>query len=166
MDKEILEHAMSFFLDHNFIQICSFGSKDLHFDNGDVINIPQVIRTTCYSALIHMYKTVAQKLILFLCQTVLFSQFCQLVQQQNDINVLPWHVMTSVNGQCIKGFSKISNTSFDGDEIIAWQAYNIGKGNTIKRGSSLKSEQNETGLKLVSDFQEPHQMTGNITMKE
>ncbi|VDI36918.1 Hypothetical predicted protein, partial [Mytilus galloprovincialis] len=58
MDKEKLKHAMAFFLDPNFIQICSFGNKDLHFDNGDVINIPQVVRRTCHSALIHMYKTV------------------------------------------------------------------------------------------------------------
>ncbi|VDI74407.1 Hypothetical predicted protein, partial [Mytilus galloprovincialis] len=464
MDKEKLEHAMAFFLDPNFIQICSFGSKDLHFDNGDVINIPQVVRTTCHSALIHMYKTVCTEAdftplsdstlfkILTTCSAAKRSNLCGLDnittdgtfaienlirmtetlrelgsnntvlsslktalanfklylkteykfhvtmsnscqthcikyalsnpgnvllqekcdhQHQNDCSkcllltnarsqledeiqkiqcnetrvefldstlivmdwartFLPalfrekqsdffgqkgmsWHVTAaifkaedgslkhrtfthlfgtvkqdwfavasalehtlntikeqmpqiqevflrsdnagcyhcgclwlSLNGisertgitvarydfseaqagksicdakiahmrskmrmyvssgknittpfdmqdaimggtgvagcQCavvevdttkqtmighrIKGISNISNISFDGDEIITWQAYNIGIGNKFKRGSVLKSEQNETGLKIVSNFQEPHQMTGNITRKE
>jgi hypothetical protein len=57
MNKEKLEHALSFFLDPKFIQICSYGTRDLHCDNGQTITIPQVVRTTCHSSLLQMYKS-------------------------------------------------------------------------------------------------------------
>ncbi|CAC5365662.1 unnamed protein product [Mytilus coruscus] len=61
MDNEKLEHCLSFFLDPNFIQICSYGTKDIRFDNGDIITIPQVVRTACHSTLINMYKKVCSE---------------------------------------------------------------------------------------------------------
>ncbi|CAC5400229.1 unnamed protein product [Mytilus coruscus] len=61
MDNEKLEHCLSFFLDPNFIQICSYGTKDICFDNGDIITIPQVVRTACHSTLINMYKKVCSE---------------------------------------------------------------------------------------------------------
>lgn len=57
MNKEKLEHALSFFLDPKFHQICSYGTKDLHCDNGQTVTIPQVVRTTCHSSLLQMYKS-------------------------------------------------------------------------------------------------------------
>ena len=48
-------------LDPNFIQICSYGTKNIRFDNGDVISIPQILKTACHSLLINMYKKVCFK---------------------------------------------------------------------------------------------------------
>ncbi|CAC5387752.1 unnamed protein product [Mytilus coruscus] len=41
-DNEKLEHSLPFFPDPNFIQICSYGTKDIRFDNGDIITISQL----------------------------------------------------------------------------------------------------------------------------
>ncbi|CAC5381664.1 unnamed protein product [Mytilus coruscus] len=60
MDNENLS-IVCLFLDPNFIQICSYGTKDIRFDNGDIITIPQVVRTACHSTLINMYKKVCSE---------------------------------------------------------------------------------------------------------
>ncbi|CAG2196656.1 unnamed protein product [Mytilus edulis] len=57
MDEVKLDHALSFFLNPDFQQICSYGTKKLEFDNGEVVTIPQIVRTTCHSLLIDMYAS-------------------------------------------------------------------------------------------------------------
>lgn len=48
MDEVKLEHALSFFLNPDFLQICLYGTKQLEFDNGEVVTIPQVVRPTIH----------------------------------------------------------------------------------------------------------------------
>ncbi|CAC5417586.1 unnamed protein product [Mytilus coruscus] len=57
MDEVKLDHALSFFLNPDFQQICSYETKMLEFDNGEVVTIPQIVRTTCHSLLIDMYAS-------------------------------------------------------------------------------------------------------------
>lgn len=57
MDEAKLEHALSFFFDPNYNEICSYGTRNLKFDNGDVITIPEVVRTVCHSSLVGLYKS-------------------------------------------------------------------------------------------------------------
>ncbi|XP_076088156.1 uncharacterized protein LOC143058541 isoform X1 [Mytilus galloprovincialis] len=55
MEPEKLEHALSFFFDPQFIQLSSFGTRELKLENGDKIMIPEVVRSTCSSNLVNMY---------------------------------------------------------------------------------------------------------------
>ncbi|CAC5361140.1 unnamed protein product [Mytilus coruscus] len=65
----------------------------------------------------------------------------------------------------IKGINQMNNISFDGDDIIVWQAFNVGIGIKMQRSKLLKNEQLDTGLKVLSDFIGAKQIAGNITKK-
>nr|XP_011428493.2 uncharacterized protein LOC105329055 [Crassostrea gigas] len=61
----------------------------------------------------------------------------------------------TMTSHCIKGITNINNLAFEGDDIIAWHSFSIGIGIKIKREDVLKSEQFDTGLIILSDFEEP-----------
>ena len=46
MDEDKLQHAISLFFDPSFMQLVSYGTKDLKLESGAIITIPDVIRTT------------------------------------------------------------------------------------------------------------------------
>ncbi|CAC5403191.1 unnamed protein product [Mytilus coruscus] len=53
MNKDKLDHALDFFLNPSFHQVTSVGTiKQMHLRNGEVITIPQVVRTACHSTLV------------------------------------------------------------------------------------------------------------------
>ncbi|CAC5391099.1 unnamed protein product [Mytilus coruscus] len=49
LDQDKLAHALEFFFNPTFNQVCSFGTRDLKLQNGEVIQIPDVVRTLCHS---------------------------------------------------------------------------------------------------------------------
>ncbi|CAC5413696.1 unnamed protein product [Mytilus coruscus] len=49
IDKGKLEHALDFFFDPTFHQVSSFGTKELKLSSGEVLQIPEVVRTACHS---------------------------------------------------------------------------------------------------------------------
>ncbi|XP_063409537.1 uncharacterized protein LOC134692858 [Mytilus trossulus] len=55
MDDSKLEHAISCFFDTSFMQLVSYGTRDLKMDSGENITIPDVIRTTNHSKIIDLY---------------------------------------------------------------------------------------------------------------
>ena len=55
MDKDKLQHAISFFCDPSFMQLVSYGTRDLKLESGEIITIPDVIRTTNHSKIIDLY---------------------------------------------------------------------------------------------------------------
>ncbi|CAC5378064.1 unnamed protein product [Mytilus coruscus] len=59
----------------------------------------------------------------------------------------------------------MNNIAFDGDDIIVWQAFNVGIGIKMQRSKLLKNEQLDTGLKILSNFVGAQQIDGNITKK-
>ncbi|XP_052074111.1 uncharacterized protein LOC127711994 [Mytilus californianus] len=65
----------------------------------------------------------------------------------------------------IKGINQMNNIAFDGDDIIVWQAFNVGIGIKMQRSKLLKNEQLDTGLKILSNFEGAQQIDGNITKK-
>ena len=46
MDEDKLQHAISFFFDPLFMQLVSYGTRDLKLESGAIITVPDVIRTT------------------------------------------------------------------------------------------------------------------------
>ncbi|XP_069107183.1 uncharacterized protein [Argopecten irradians] len=56
MDPEKMEHALAFFFNPAFYQIASYGTRELKLDTGEMIQIPEVVRTACHSTLIGMYQ--------------------------------------------------------------------------------------------------------------
>ncbi|XP_062571575.1 uncharacterized protein LOC134233610 [Saccostrea cucullata] len=70
----------------------------------------------------------------------------------------------TMTSHCFKGVSSISNLSFEGEDIIAWYGFNVGIGVKIKREDALKTEQSQTGLIILSDFEEePQTQYGSIS---
>lgn len=69
----------------------------------------------------------------------------------------------TMTSHCIKGITNINNLAFEGDDIIAWHSFSIGIGIKIKREDVLKSEQLDTGLIILSDFEEPSKNYGVIS---
>ncbi|XP_062590554.1 uncharacterized protein LOC134252133 [Saccostrea cucullata] len=55
MDEEKMQHAINFFFDPCFTQIVSYGTRELEFDTGEKIRIPDVIRTVCHAQIVQMY---------------------------------------------------------------------------------------------------------------
>ncbi|VDI35041.1 Hypothetical predicted protein, partial [Mytilus galloprovincialis] len=55
LDQDKLAHALEFFFNPTFNQVCSFGTRDLKLQNGEVIQIPDVVRTLCHSTFIKTY---------------------------------------------------------------------------------------------------------------
>lgn len=55
MDEEKMQHALSFFFDPSFMQIVSYGTREMKLDSGEKITIPDVVRTLCHSHLVDMY---------------------------------------------------------------------------------------------------------------
>lgn len=55
MNEEKLEHCISFFFDPLFTQIVSHSVREIELDSGDVLQIPDVVRTVFHSTLIDMY---------------------------------------------------------------------------------------------------------------
>lgn len=51
MDEEKMQHALSFFFDPSFMQIVSYGTREMKLDSGEKI----VVRTLCHSHLVDMY---------------------------------------------------------------------------------------------------------------
>ncbi|CAG2218847.1 unnamed protein product [Mytilus edulis] len=56
MDQVKLQHALDFFFDPCFVQIVSFGTRNINLDTGEHITIPDVVRTSCHSQIIQMYE--------------------------------------------------------------------------------------------------------------
>ncbi|XP_069133200.1 uncharacterized protein [Argopecten irradians] len=56
MDPEKMEHALAFFFNPAFYQIASYGTRELKLDTGEMLQIPEVVRTACHSTLIGMYQ--------------------------------------------------------------------------------------------------------------
>lgn len=52
----MLQHAVEFFSDPSFNQISSYTTHDLKLDSGDILVIPDVVRTVIHSNLIKLYK--------------------------------------------------------------------------------------------------------------
>ncbi|XP_062576042.1 uncharacterized protein LOC134237917 [Saccostrea cucullata] len=70
----------------------------------------------------------------------------------------------TMTSHCFKGVSSISNLSFEGEDIIAWHSFNVGIGVKINREDALKTEQSQTGLVILSDFEEePQTQYGSIS---
>nr|XP_034315740.1 uncharacterized protein LOC117685458 [Crassostrea gigas] len=69
----------------------------------------------------------------------------------------------TMTSHCIKGITNINNLAFEGDDIIAWHSFSIGIGIKMKREDVLKSEQLDTGLIILSDFEEPSKNYGVIS---
>ncbi|CAC5381663.1 unnamed protein product [Mytilus coruscus] len=65
----------------------------------------------------------------------------------------------------IKGINQMNNIAFDGDDIIVWQAFNVGIGIKMQRSKLFENEQLDTGLKILSNFVGAQQIDGNITKK-
>ncbi|XP_052097306.1 uncharacterized protein LOC127732267 [Mytilus californianus] len=61
MNKDKLDHALDFFLNPSFHQVTSVGTKQMHLRNGEVITIPQVVRTACPSTLVTIYQSFCQE---------------------------------------------------------------------------------------------------------
>ena len=57
MNPEKLQHAVNFFFDPSFVQIVSYGTRDINFESGEKVTIPNVVRTACHSHMIKMYET-------------------------------------------------------------------------------------------------------------
>ncbi|XP_062568041.1 uncharacterized protein LOC134230289 isoform X2 [Saccostrea cucullata] len=55
MDSEKMQHALNFFFDPSFMQIVSYGTREMKLDSGENITIPDVVRTLCHSHLVDMY---------------------------------------------------------------------------------------------------------------
>lgn len=55
MDAEKMQHALGFFFDPSFMQIVSYGTREMKLDSGEKITIPDVVRTLCHSHLVDMY---------------------------------------------------------------------------------------------------------------
>ena len=55
INNQKLEHCLSFFFDPLFTQIVSHGVREIELDSGDVLQIPDVVRTVFHSTLIDMY---------------------------------------------------------------------------------------------------------------
>lgn len=55
MDAEKMQHALGFFFDPSFMQIVSYGTREMKLDCGEKIAIPDVVRTLCDSHLADMY---------------------------------------------------------------------------------------------------------------
>jgi hypothetical protein len=56
MNTEKLHHALDFFFDPAFMQIVSFGTRDISLDSGEKIIISDVVRTACHSQIIQLYE--------------------------------------------------------------------------------------------------------------
>lgn len=56
MDQTKLEHCLSFFFSSSFHQLVSYGTRDLELDSGEIVVIPDVVRTACHSSIIEMYE--------------------------------------------------------------------------------------------------------------
>ncbi|XP_061171627.1 uncharacterized protein LOC133181099 [Saccostrea echinata] len=52
-----LQHAVDFFSDPSFNQISSYTTRNLKLDSGDILVIPDVVRTMIHSNLIKLYNT-------------------------------------------------------------------------------------------------------------
>ncbi|VDI38611.1 Hypothetical predicted protein [Mytilus galloprovincialis] len=61
MDPVKLEHALSFFFNPAFHQIVSYGTRDIKLESGEVITVPEVVRTACHSTLIDMYNSYSEE---------------------------------------------------------------------------------------------------------
>ncbi|XP_061189168.1 uncharacterized protein LOC133197244 [Saccostrea echinata] len=57
MDDGKLQHALSFFFDPSFMQLVSYGTRDLKLDSGESITIPEVVRTANHSKMIELYMS-------------------------------------------------------------------------------------------------------------
>lgn len=57
LDKVKLQHALSFFMDPSLIQSVSYGTRELKLDSGEVLTIPDVVRTVCHSQIINLYSS-------------------------------------------------------------------------------------------------------------
>ena len=74
MDKAKMVHAVDFFSDPSYTQIVSYGTKDMTLDSGEVVTIPNVIRTVMNSTLIHLYKNYCKEMEFEpLCDSSLFA---------------------------------------------------------------------------------------------
>ncbi|XP_062614103.1 uncharacterized protein LOC134275825 isoform X2 [Saccostrea cucullata] len=61
IDKEKLEHALDFFLSPAFHQVTAFGTKDMCLQSGEVMTVPEVVRTACHSTLVNIYQSFCQE---------------------------------------------------------------------------------------------------------
>ncbi|CAC5393144.1 unnamed protein product [Mytilus coruscus] len=57
IDKGKLDHALDFFFDPTFHQVSSFGTKELKLSSGEVLQIPEVVRTACHSSIVDTYMS-------------------------------------------------------------------------------------------------------------
>ncbi|CAC5416402.1 unnamed protein product [Mytilus coruscus] len=74
MDPVKLEHALSFFFYPAFHQIVSNGTRDTKLESGEVITVPEVVRTACHSTLIDMYISYSEeKQFTPLCRATLYN---------------------------------------------------------------------------------------------
>lgn len=44
-----------------FIKVSSYGTKEMHLDSGEVVTIPQVVRTACHSTLVNVYQSFCEE---------------------------------------------------------------------------------------------------------
>lgn len=57
MDISKISHAIEFFSDPSFLQIVFYGTRDLKLDSGEILTIPEVIRTMMHSNLVSLYTS-------------------------------------------------------------------------------------------------------------
>ncbi|CAG2239924.1 unnamed protein product [Mytilus edulis] len=57
IDTRKLDHALDFFFDPTFHQVSSFGTKELKLSSGEVLQIPEVVRTACHSSIVDTYMS-------------------------------------------------------------------------------------------------------------
>ncbi|XP_062590994.1 uncharacterized protein LOC134252515 [Saccostrea cucullata] len=64
----------------------------------------------------------------------------------------------------------ITDLEVEASKMVTYHAYGIGNGNIIETSSMVSSQQNSTGLKILSDFRKPEKQEGHIrnptTIKE
>ena len=75
----------------------------------------------------------------------------------------------NITNHSLKGVTKFTNVEFTPAGMKVWQAYNIGAGYLIEQEEIKKlcsQEQNATGAVIIQDFEDNHQTSGRIHIKD
>lgn len=101
MDEDKLQHAISFFFDPSFMQLVSYGTRDLKLESGEIITIPDVIRTTNHSKIVDLYLSYCRESnFIPLGQSTLFRilNTCSATKRTN------MHGLDNIAAEGIEGF--------------------------------------------------------------
>lgn len=57
LDQHKLAHALEFFFNPMFNEVCSYGTKEMKLACGEIVTIPEVVRTVCHTTFIKTYRS-------------------------------------------------------------------------------------------------------------